>query len=153
MFITGVVLAGYFVNYYHKQEKNEIMDQKEAVDYVENQEEANQEEVDNLGESSVLAINEESFEEEVLQSQKPVLIDFYADWCVPCQYLSPIVEEVATEHPEIKFVKMNVDEVRNIANQYGVMYIPTLVLIQDGEQVGSSIGLVEKEAVVELISQ
>lgn len=80
-------------------------------------------------------------------------IDFYADWCVPCQHLSPIVEEVAAEHPEIKFVKVNVDEVKNIANQYGIIRIPTLVFIKNGEQVGSSIGLVEKEAIVELISQ
>lgn len=153
LFITGVALASYFVNHYQERGKNEILDQQEAVDYEKNQEESNQEEEDNLGESGVISINEESFSEEVLQSQKPVLVDFYADWCVPCQHLSPIVEEVATEHPEIKFVKMNVDEAENIANQYGVIYIPTLVFIKNGEQVGSSIGLVEKEAIVELISQ
>lgn len=139
LFITGVALASYFVNHYQEHEKNEILRSARNSRLWK--------------ESGVISINEESFSEEVLQSQKPVLVDFYADWCVPCQHLSPIVEEVATEHPEIKFVKMNVDEAENIADQYGVIYIPTLVFIKNGEQVGSSIGLVEKEAIVELISQ
>ena len=94
--------------------------------------------------------NEENFESEVLQSDKTVLIDFYADWCGPCKVLSPIVEEFASENPDIKVVKVNVDEAQNLAINYEVMSIPTLVVIKDGKEVNRTIGVVNKSEIVSL---
>ena len=149
LFIGAIAFAGYFVNHYQAGKIAE----KQVEESVEKQENVNSKEENLISEANVLEIEATSFEKEVLQSQEPVLVDFYADWCVPCQYLSPIVEEVAKEHPEVKFVRINVDEAEELANQYGIMYIPTLIFIKDGEQVAGSTGLVEKEAVVQLINQ
>ncbi|MGN1299589.1 MAG: thioredoxin [Candidatus Scatovivens sp.] len=96
-------------------------------------------------------ITKENFENEVLKSDKPVLIDFYADWCAPCKMLSPIVEEVASENNEFKVVKINVDELQDIAVEYDVMSIPTLVVIKDGKEVNRSIGLISKSQILELL--
>ena len=98
----------------------------------------------------ILKITEENFESEVLQSDKTVLIDFYADWCGPCKVLSPIVEEFASENPDIKVVKVNVDEAQNLAINYEVMSIPTLVVIKDGKEVNRTIGVVNKSEIVSL---
>lgn len=99
----------------------------------------------------VLEITSENFEKEVLESEKTVLVDFYADWCGPCKMLSPIVEEVAEEEENIKFVKLNIDNAEDIAIQYQVMSIPTLVVIKNGEEVNRSVGLIDKEKIKELI--
>lgn len=99
----------------------------------------------------VLEITSENFEKEVLESEKTVLVDFYADWCGPCKMLSPIVEEVAEEEEKIKFVKLNIDNAEDIAIQYQVMSIPTLVVIKNGEEVNRSVGLIDKEKIKELI--
>ena len=85
-------------------------------------------------EEKVIEVTSENFEEVVLKSEKPVLIDFYATWCGPCKILSPIVEEVAKENENVKFVKIDIDKTDDIALQYQVMSIPTLVLIQNGEE-------------------
>lgn len=98
----------------------------------------------------ILKITEENFESEVLQSDKTVLIDFYADWCGPCKVLSPIVEEFASENPDIKVVKVNVEEAQNLAINYEVMSIPTLVVIKDGKEVNRTIGVVNKSEIVSL---
>lgn len=100
---------------------------------------------------NVLEITSENFEKEVLESEKTVLVDFYADWCGPCKMLSPIVEEVAEEEENIKFVKLNIDNAEDIAIQYQVMSIPTLVVIKNGEEVNRSVGLIDKEKIKELI--
>lgn len=99
----------------------------------------------------VLKVTSENFEKEVLQSDKPVLIDFYADWCGPCKMLSPIVDEVAEENTDIKVVKINVDNAQDLAMKYQVMSIPTLVVIRDGREVNRSIGLIDKSEVISLI--
>ena len=83
---------------------------------------------------SVLEVNQSNFEKEVLQSEKPVLVDFYADWCGPCKMLSPIVDEVATENETIKVCRINIDENEELAVEYGIMSIPTLVVIKNGEE-------------------
>ncbi len=98
----------------------------------------------------ILKITEENFESEVLQSDKTVLIDFYADWCGPCKVLSPIVEEFASENPDIKVVKVNVDEAQNLAINYEVMSIPTLVVIKDGKEVNRTIGIINKTDLISL---
>lgn len=100
---------------------------------------------------NVLKVTSENFEEEVLKSDKPVLVDFYADWCGPCKMLSPIVDEVAKEISEVKVVKVNVDEAQNIAMQYQVMSIPTLVVIKEGKEVKRSVGLIDKSEIKNLM--
>lgn len=82
---------------------------------------------------------------------KTVLVDFYAEWCGPCKRLSPIVEEVAKEEEEVKFVKMNIDTCEDIAIEYQVMSIPTLVVMKNGKEANRSVGLIDKEQVKELI--
>lgn len=107
-------------------------------------------EENNMNEN-VLEITSEDFKKEVLESDKTVLIDFYAEWCGPCKRLSPIVEEVAREEKDVKFVKLNIDNAEDIAIQYQVMSIPTLVVIKNGEEVNRSVGLIDKDQIKELI--
>ena len=99
----------------------------------------------------ILKINDDNFEKEVLESEKTVLIDFFADWCGPCKMLSPIIEQFAKENEEVKVVKINVDELPDLAVKYGVMSIPTLVVIKNGEEVNRSVGLIDKSEMLELV--
>ena len=100
-----------------------------------------------------IEITVENFEQEVLKSDKPVLVDFWAVWCGPCSMLSPIVEEVADEHPEIKVGKVNTDEQPSLAQKFGISSIPALLLFKGGELVGTSVGAVPKEQVEGFIAQ
>ena len=100
---------------------------------------------------SVLKINNENFRNEVLQSEKVVLLDFYADWCGPCRMLGPIIDEIAAENPNIKVGKVNVDENMELANQFNVVSIPLLVVIKDGEVVNKSLGVSPKEEILALL--
>ncbi len=100
---------------------------------------------------NVTILTEKNFEQEVLKSEKPVLIDFWASWCGPCRMLSPLVDELAEEHSEFKFCKVNVDEEENLAKNFGIMSIPTLIVFKNGEQKAKSIGSIPKEAILELI--
>ena len=99
----------------------------------------------------ILKVNSQNFEEEVLKSEKPVLVDFYADWCGPCKMLSPIVDEVAQENEDIKVVKVNVDDSQDLAMKYQVMSIPTLVVIKEGNEINRSVGLIDKNQVINMI--
>ncbi len=99
----------------------------------------------------VLKVTSASFEEEVLKSDKTVLVDFYADWCGPCKMLSPVVEAVANENEDIKVVKVNVDDEQELAIKYQVMSIPTLVVIKNGEVANKSVGLVSKSQILNLV--
>lgn len=99
----------------------------------------------------IIKVNSQNFEEEVIKSEKLVLIDFYADWCGPCKMLSPIIDEIAEENSEIKVVKVNVDDSQDLAMKYQVMSIPTLVVIKNGEEVNRSVGLIDKSQVLNLI--
>ena len=91
---------------------------------------------------SVKSIKEDAFEEEVVKSELPVLIDFWAEWCGPCKEVSPILEEISTEMSDsIKIVKVNIDENPNIPSQYGVQSIPTLIIFKKGEVVATKIGM------------
>lgn len=102
-------------------------------------------------ESNVLEVTGENFETEVLKETKTVLIDFYADWCGPCQVLSPIVEAVAKSNTNIKVVRINIDNAESLAIEYGVMSIPTLVVIKDGKEIKRSVGLISQSEVEELV--
>ena len=99
----------------------------------------------------IIKVNSQNFEEEVIKSEKTVLIDFYADWCGPCKMLSPIIDEIAEENSDIKVVKVNVDDSQDLAMKYQVMSIPTLVVIKNGEEVNRSVGLIDKSQVLNLI--
>ena len=99
----------------------------------------------------ILKINEDNFEKEVLEIEKTVLIDFFADWCGPCKMLSPIIEQFAKENEKVKVVKINVDELPDLAVKYGVRSIPTLVVIKNGEEVNRSVGLIDKSEILELV--
>ena len=99
----------------------------------------------------IINVTRKNFQTEVLNSEKTVLIDFYADWCGPCKMLSPVVEQFASENEEIKVVKINVDDVQDLAIEYGVMSIPTLVVIKNGQEVNRSVGLVSKDDILNLV--
>lgn len=100
---------------------------------------------------SVIEITKDNFDIEVINSEKPVLLDFWAAWCGPCRMLSPLVDEIADENPQIKVGKINVDEQSELAERYNVMSIPTLLLIKNGEVAASSIGYKPKEDLEQLI--
>jgi len=100
---------------------------------------------------SVLEVNEENFNEEILLSEKPVVLDLFATWCGPCQIQGPIVEEIAKEHEEIKVAKVDVDKNAGIAEKYDVMSIPTIVIIKNGQAVKTFVGLTQKEEILEAL--
>ena len=96
---------------------------------------------------SVIKINKENFWGEVLNSNKPVLLDFYADWCGPCRMVGPIVSEIANERNDVKVGKINVDEQPELAAQFGVMSIPMLAVIKEGKLVNQVVGYRPKEQI------
>lgn len=100
---------------------------------------------------SVLDVTAENFEEEVLKSEKPVLVDFYADWCGPCKILSPIIDQVANENEDIKVCRINIDNEESLAVQYGIMSIPTLLVFKSGEVSNQTIGVVSKSEILEML--
>lgn len=101
---------------------------------------------------SVTAITSANFENEIIKSSKPVLVDFWASWCSPCRMLSPIVDEIAKEQNDVKVCKINVDENQDLAAMFQVMSIPTLVLIKDGKIVNKSIGYKPKQAILQMLN-
>lgn len=100
---------------------------------------------------SAIHINNQNFKNEVLHSDKPVLLDFWAPWCGPCRMVVPIIEEIAEENEQIKVCKINVDEETDLANQFGVMSIPTLVVMKNGEIVNKSVGAKPKQAILDML--
>lgn len=95
-----------------------------------------------------ITITEDNFIEEVMQSDKTVLIDFWADWCAPCRRLSPIIDEIAQENPDIKVVKINIDEEPALAERFEVMSIPNLFVIKNGKVKSNLIGVRPKEEIL-----
>ena len=103
---------------------------------------------------SVKTITEENFEEEVLNSDKPVLIDFYADWCGPCKMMSPVIDEIAEEIGDTaKVGKVNSDDNMDLAEKYEIMSIPTIMVIKNGQEVKRFLGVTPKEDIIKAINE
>ena len=99
----------------------------------------------------VIKLTKENFENEVKKSDKPILVDFYADWCGPCQMQGPIVEKLAKENDRFKVGKVNVDEQQELAMEYGVMSIPTLMVVKNGEITYKETGVLQENAILDLM--
>lgn len=122
--------------------------------YLNNMDNAEMNDKENIAEESKVEIKRVTslnFEEEVLNSDKTVLIDFYADWCGPCKAYSPIVEAFAAENENIKVVKVNVDDSEDLAIKYNAMSIPTTVVIKNGKEVNRAVGIISKNNLAELV--
>ncbi|HIR57948.1 MAG TPA: thioredoxin [Candidatus Gallacutalibacter pullicola] len=103
---------------------------------------------------AVITLTEQNFAQEVLQSDKPVLVDFWASWCGPCRMVSPIVDEIAEElDGKVKVGKVNVDEQRELAGEYGIMSIPTLMVVKNGEIVNTAVGVRPKNAILSMLGE
>jgi thioredoxin 1 len=100
---------------------------------------------------SVLRVNGENYEAEVIKSEKPVLLDFYADWCGPCKMVAPIVEKIAEEESDIKVCKINVDDSPELAANFKIMSIPTLVVIKDGKETAKAVGIRSKSEIIQMV--
>lgn len=100
---------------------------------------------------SILTVTNSNFQSEVINSEKPVLLDFWASWCAPCRMLSPIVDEVAAERSDIKVGKINVDEEPELAGRFGVMSIPTLVVMKNGKIVNQAVGARPKAQILAML--
>jgi thioredoxin 1 len=103
---------------------------------------------------SIITATDDNFEGEVLKSDKPVLVDFWAPWCGPCKAIGPLVEELATQYPDkVRFAKINVDDSQKTAITYGVRSIPTLILFKDGKVLDTIVGLVPKTKLEEFVKK
>lgn len=102
---------------------------------------------------SIVELTGETFEAEVLKSDRLVIVDFWATWCTPCRMLTPILEEIAAERPDIKICKINMDDAQDIAEQYAVMSLPALLYFKNGELIEDSIGLISKERILSLLPE
>jgi len=128
-FVVGMIILSIYLN---SRDKVEISNEEESG-------------------MEIMKVTSSNFEEEVLNSDKTVLIDFYADWCGPCKMFSPIVEAVAAENEDIKVVKIDVDNAQDIAIKYQVMSIPTTVVIKDGKEVNRAVGMMSKSDLIEMV--
>lgn len=100
---------------------------------------------------SVININKTNFQSEVINSEKPVLLDFWASWCGPCRMAGPIVDEIAAERDDLKVGKVNVDEQPELATQFGIMSIPTLVIMKNGKVTNQAVGVRPKEQILAML--
>ena len=100
---------------------------------------------------ALLKLTRENFESEVLNSELPVLIDFYAEWCGPCKMIAPFIEEIALENPDITVAKVDVDKATDLAIEFGIQSIPTVIIFKDGKISSKAIGYRSKEQLLELI--
>ncbi len=101
--------------------------------------------------AEILHVNKDNFEEVVLKSKTPVLVDFFATWCGPCKMLGPVLEQVADETNNVKIYKVDIDESMEIAEKYGLISVPTLIMFNNGEEVAREIGFRQKKQILDLI--
>jgi thioredoxin 1 len=102
----------------------------------------------------MLELRQENFEKEVLQSDKPVLVDFWATWCMPCKMIAPVIEELASEYKgRCRVAKLNIDDAMGIATKFGVMNIPTIILFKDGKEFTRIVGVASKDSISEKIDE
>lgn len=133
IFLSLIIVASIFLNQY---EEEEITEQEENIKQVE-----------------ILEVTKENFEEEVINSEKTVLIDFYADWCDPCKRLEPTIQKIANENENVKVVRVNVDQEEELAIEYEAISIPTLVVIKEGSETARGVGVMRKSEIVNLLEQ
>ena len=100
---------------------------------------------------SAIQVNKDNFQEVVLNSDKPVLVDFWASWCGPCRMVAPILEEIANERSDVKVCKINVDEEPELAGHYNVMSIPTMIVVKEGQVVNQAVGARPKSQILSLL--
>ena len=100
---------------------------------------------------SAISVNKNNFQEEVLNSDKPVLVDFWAPWCGPCRMVVPLVEQIAEERPDVKVGKVNIDEQFELAREFGIMTIPTLVVMKDGQVLRQASGARPKNQILQML--
>ena len=100
---------------------------------------------------SAMQVNKNNFQDEVLNSDKPVLVDFWASWCGPCRMVAPVLEEIAAERSDVKVCKINVDEEPELASRYNVMSIPTLLVVKEGQVVNQAVGARPKSQILSLL--
>lgn len=100
---------------------------------------------------SVKNLNNENFNAEILDRDGIAIVDFYADWCGPCKMMAPVIDKIAEENPELNVAKVNVDESGELAAQYGIMSIPTLIVFKDGKEINRSLGAKNKAAILSLL--
>lgn len=101
---------------------------------------------------NTIKVTKSNFDEEVLKSEKPVLLDFWATWCMPCKMISPIVDEIAEELPELKVGKVNIDEQPELASAFNVMSIPTLAVMKDGKIIKTMVGVKPKASILKMLA-
>lgn len=99
----------------------------------------------------ITTITKDNFENEIVKADKPVLVDFWASWCGPCRMLSPTIDEIAEEHPEIKVCKINIDDEAELAIRHGVMSVPTLMIFKNGEIAQTVVGVRPKDEILDLL--
>ena len=100
---------------------------------------------------AIVELNAQNFDKEVLQSDKPVLVDFWAAWCGPCRMLAPTIDEIAAEQSGVKVCKVNVDNEEELAVRFGIMSIPTLLVFRDGQPIDQSLGVVPKQTILDML--
>ena len=132
------------INTFMKNKTDSIIDRSKVLE---------QEKNSTINKNEIIEVVEENFDEEVLNSDKKVLIDFYATWCEPCKQLSPIIDIVSSEIEDVKFVRIDVDKNKELSYKYQIQYMPTLIVIENGNEINRSVGLINKDSIKKLIGK